>query len=249
MSAFDQRIAELEPGLTILKPAGAGPFPVTLQFHGCGGVKPLQRRYGEAALNAGWAAVIVDSYAHRRIAPLAAYSLVCTGLKLWGRERAGDLYAALAWARAQPWADGGRLALAGWSHGGWTVLDAIAMDHAQAARATHLDLPAAPLAGVRGAFLVYPYCGLGSVPMRRMLDHGVRMTAIVGGRDSVVGAAAPLKALARMKAHGAALETHVFETATHAFDEVEARDLRVRYDPALTARAAGLYQALLRACG
>ncbi|MBI1185842.1 MAG: prolyl oligopeptidase family serine peptidase [Alphaproteobacteria bacterium] len=246
MNAFDKRIDDLADNLRVVKPDGPGPFPVVLQFHGCGGVKPLQARYADAARAAGWAAVIVDSYAHRRISQAQAYAFVCTGLRLHGRERAGDLYAALAWARRQDWANPERLAVAGWSHGGWTVLDALAMEHAHAERATKLPLPHAPLAGVRGAFVVYPYCGPGRAPMRRVLDPPIAMTAIVGGRDSVVGT--PRRALERLAAHGVALDLHLFETATHAFDEAEARDVRVCYDAALTARATALYQALLRAC-
>jgi len=245
MHSFEQRVADLAVGLTIVKPDGAGPHPVVLQFHGCGGVKPIQERYAEAARAAGWAAVIVDSYAHRGITRLEAYAQVCTGVRLWGRERAGDLYAALEWARRRDWADGERLAVAGWSHGGWTVLDALAMDRESAVRATKLDLPAAPLAGVRAAFVVYPYCGFGSVPARRPFDPSVRMTAIVAGRDVIVGTRAPLRALERMKSRGAALDIQVFDTATHAFDEAEAKDFRVRPDAALTARAEALYQDLL----
>jgi dienelactone hydrolase len=45
----------------ILLPAGKGPFPVVVQMHGCGGVQPMQRRYAEAALEAGVAVVILDS--------------------------------------------------------------------------------------------------------------------------------------------------------------------------------------------
>src|SRR5690606_33200046 len=109
------------------KPQGEGPFPVVLQFHGCGGKKNLQERWAAVARAAGWAAVVVDSYGPRRISRLEAYATVCTGLQLWGRERAGDLFAMMEWARRQPWIDPKRIVLAGWSHGGWTTLDAMSM--------------------------------------------------------------------------------------------------------------------------
>jgi hypothetical protein len=38
----------------------------------------------------------------------------------------------------------------------------------------------------------------------------------------------------------------LLEGATHAFDEKEARDLRVRYDPELMSRAHGMYVDFLK---
>ena len=108
-----QRIDALLVGSELYMPAGEGPFPVVLQFHGCGGKKNLQARWAAVAKSAGWAALVVDSYGHRRISKFEAYATVCTGLQLWGRERAGDLYAMMEWIRQQPFADPNRIALAG----------------------------------------------------------------------------------------------------------------------------------------
>lgn len=240
------RIAELEPHFTLLRPAGPGPFKTVVLLHGCGGRKPLMDRWAAIARNTGAAALIVDSYAHRRISAYEAYATVCLGLRLWGRERAGDLFAALAWIRAQPWSDG-RFIAAGWSHGGWTVMDALALRAgAEAARATGLDdLPTEPLSGLTGAFLVYPYVGAASLSPRRSWRMEPRTIAIVGGRDSVVGHDAPWRALTRLRAQGAPIDLHLFETATHAFDEYEAQDMRVRFDAALTARAHDLLKKLI----
>ena len=52
--------------LRTLMPEGEGPFPVVIQMHGCGGKKNLQERWAEVA-KAGWAVIVVDSYAHRKI--------------------------------------------------------------------------------------------------------------------------------------------------------------------------------------
>src|SRR5262249_37198936 len=101
-AAFTER---LMASAEVIRPEGEGPFPIVLQFHGCGGIPSSQAQYAEVARDAGWATVIVDSYAPRRISRGEA-TLVCHGFELWGRERAGDVYAAMAWAREQPWADG-----------------------------------------------------------------------------------------------------------------------------------------------
>src|SRR5262245_54273463 len=102
---LQHRISQLEPHFTVTRPAGAGPFPVLIMLHGCGGPRPFINDMAQVAVRAGAAVINVDSYAHRHISRVAAFATVCTGARLWGRERAGDLYAALAWAREQSWAD------------------------------------------------------------------------------------------------------------------------------------------------
>lgn len=245
---FDQRIAALMPFADVLKPEGPGPFPVVVQLHGCGGKKDFQRTWAQEAVKAGWAAIVVDSYGHRGISRLGAYATVCTGTRLWGRERAGDLYAALAWARAQEWADPNRLVAAGWSHGGWTVLDALALAPGEdMAGATKLDgLPAEPLQGVVGAFLVYPWASYGCIARRRGLRFDAKPVALIGSADSVIGAAATRATLAAMPMPSP-MRVEWLDGATHAFDEPDARDLRVRYSPDTTTRAHGLYRAYLAA--
>lgn len=64
--------ARLEPWVTILEPPGAGPFPVSVQLHGCGGIQPMQFAYAEAARDAGFAVVVVDSLAPRGMGRIEA---------------------------------------------------------------------------------------------------------------------------------------------------------------------------------
>jgi dienelactone hydrolase len=245
---LEQRIAALAPSAEVFLPEGEGPFPVVIQFHGCGGKKNLQARWAAVAQATGWAVVVADSYAHRKISRLEAYATVCTGLQLWGRERAGDLYAMLAWARRQDWADADRIALAGWSHGAWTVLDAMALQPgADAEKETRLaGIPDEPLVGLRGAFILYPWQGIGALAPHRGLRIDVPVQAIVGTADSVVGGKNVARVLSGMKTPGRAIRVELFDGATHAFDEIEAQDWRVRFDPELTARAHGMYAEFLR---
>ena len=245
----DQRIEALLRDSELHKPNGEGPFPIVLQFHGCGGKKDLQERWAAVAKSAGWAALVVDSYGHRRISKFQAYATVCTGLQLWGRERAGDLFAMMEWARRQPWIDPTRIAIAGWSHGGWTALDAMSMTPGrQIENATHVSgLPDEPLAGLTGAFIVYPYQGIGALAPIHGLRVDVPVQAIIGTADSVVGGRSVIKVLGRMRTPSAPIEVTVFEGATHAFDEIEANDWRIRYDPSLTERAHRMYAGFLKA--
>jgi dienelactone hydrolase len=222
----------------IRKPAGPGPFPVVVMLHGCGGIRPFTDDMAVIAAEAGAAAIEVDSYAPRRISRMAALTTVCTGARFRGRERAGDLYATMAWARAQPWASRDRIIAAGWSHGAWTIMDALALERGgEMRRATGLvDLTEEPLEGLAGALLVYPYAGAASLAGRRNWRINPRSVAILAGRDHIVGVRAPRQALERQRARGADIEIVSFGEATHAFEDGLAEDPRVRFDPELAAR-------------
>ncbi|GAM96742.1 Mlr4903 protein [alpha proteobacterium U9-1i] len=237
-----QRAAALAPHMRVSLPAGDGPFPVVMMFHGCGGPRPMFNEWARALNEAGIAAINVDSYAPRGISRVGALTTVCTGARLRGRERAGDVYATYAWARAQTWANPQRITAAGWSHGGWTILDALALrSGAEMQRATGLsDLPEEPLADLAGAFFVYPYAGPPSLAGRREWRISPRGAAIIGGRDLIAGSDWPTRALERQIARGAIIDITRFDNATHAFDDYGAWHPVVRYDADDTARAHAL---------
>jgi dienelactone hydrolase len=233
----------------IRMPQGEGPFPVVVMFHGCGGIRPFTDDMAEIAAGAGAVAIEVDSYAPRRISRMAALTTVCTGTRFRGRERAGDLYAALNWVRRQPWADKNRIVAAGWSHGSWTIMDALAMESGdEMRRATNLDdLPREPLEGLSATLLVYPYMGAASLAGRRDWRMAPRSIAILAGRDHIVGVRVPRLAIERQRARGAPIEVVMFPTATHAFEDGLAEDPRIRFDPELVAREHALLCELVAA--
>lgn len=234
-------------GYTVLKPFGFGPFPVVLQMHGCAGSQPFQKHYAQAAVNAGAAVVIVDSFRPRNMSRLDGSLFVCSGATLRGSQRAADLYAVLHWLKGQSWADASRVMAAGWSHGGWTVMDALAQGDA-AARMTGLsDAHPEMLKGLRGAFLVYPYAAFPSLTSARGWS-GVRpkVFAILGGKDQVVGVRYPQKSLDRLKRDGLDVDVLTFPDATHAFDDDDANDPRTQYRADLREQAAGYYVKALR---
>ena len=52
LEPVDQRIEALLRDSELYKPEGEGPFPIVLQFHGCGGKKNLQAPLaGKSTLN------------------------------------------------------------------------------------------------------------------------------------------------------------------------------------------------------
>jgi dienelactone hydrolase len=236
LKLLEHHIAAAAPHYAVSRPVRLGRAPVVIMVHGCGGRRPFVRDMAAIAVAAGAAAVAIDSFAPRRISRVAAFATVCTGARLQGRERAGDLFAACAWARAQSWADSTRLAAIGWSHGGWTIMDALALRAgAEMERATGLTgLAAEPLEGLRRTMLVYPYTGIGSFAGRRAWRLAVPSVAIIAEHDFIVGPSRA--ALERQRARGSPLEIVQFDDATHAFEDPYAEDPRVRYNPAATAR-------------
>jgi len=219
----------------VFKPAGPGPFPVALILHGCGGKTPFLEAYAQTAVDAGYAAIVVDSLKPRGLSTLDAKLLVCTGVRLHGLKRAADLFAVLAWLEGQAWADASSVFLAGWSHGGWTIMDGYAIGE-NAARATGLaDAdPSRLRTQVRGALLVYPFAGYPALTTRQGWGGaGPKVWSVLAGRDQVVGWKAPRRALERLKRDGISVDSVFHADATHAFDDDRANDPRSRYRPDL----------------
>lgn len=236
---------------TITKPNGDGPFPVVIQLHGCGGPRPIQVFYGQTALEQGFAVVNVDSFKPRRIAKFDAAMRVCTGMLLHGYERAADVYALYDWARQQDWVDKDRIVFSGWSHGGWTVMDALAMsDPAMGDKAGRLskliDLPDQPLAGLAAAILIYPYAAFPSMTYSRGWGcNKPKVYAILCGKDQVVGVRHPPRALDRLERDGLSVQRLFLPEATHAFDDEKPGDPRSRYHPEYFDQARAWYAASL----
>lgn len=224
----------------VVRPDGEGPFPTVVMFHACLHERAQsQRTWASFIREGGWAAVIVDSYSPRGFSRLDALA-ACVGLKFWGRERAGDVFAAVAWARQQSWVDREAIVAIGWSHGGWAVLDAMAIPRGEySAAATRLSgLPDEPHEGLAGAFVFYPYLGVASVARESgAFVYSVCTTAIVAANDFVVGSRRVERVLENLSTDARPVRVEIFEGATHGFDMPEVRDPLVRYSDKHTARA------------
>lgn len=220
-------------------PEGAeGPVPAALMFHGCGGVRQVQDDYADALNEAGFAAVIVDSNGARGIGRIGAMTQVCGGFRLWGQERAADVFAAVELAQADPRIDGDRLTLIGWSHGGWTILDALGFE-AQEAAIPALDDTTARLTGVERAIIFYPWCGWPSRTDREGLDTSRPLSIILAGNDLVARKTPCRELAADAIAEGQPVRIETWDGLTHAFDEPNAPafDPRMRYDAEAAERA------------
>ncbi len=242
ISACAQAQPDIAAHSTLHLPEGAdGPVPAVILLSGCGGVRAVQDVYAREANGEGWAALIVDSHAMRGIGPTGARLLVCTGARMRGRDRASDVFAALELLRADARIDAQRLTLIGWSHGGWTILDAMASAEAG-------EQGTAPFDGVRGAVLVYPYCGPVIRARRDPVGAPFPVESILAGRDAIADHRSCERLFERQRASGAAIRPAVlFSEATHAFDaEDQPWDPRMRYDADEAAEAHALFRRFLR---
>lgn len=231
--------AMLSPSYRVVKPDGAGPFPVALLFSGCDGPRDSMGRWAERLKADGWASVVVDSHGPRGLVDYEVWRLVCAGQVLMGSERAGDVLVALDDVRRMDFADPDRIALVGASHGGWAVMDLMAMNPPERLpynlERLPPDGPADPLAGVAGVLLLYPYCGEASLGA---WDRPLPTLFILSRDDFVAPAGECLARAEELKARGVPVETLVLDGVTHGFDQEDRSELSpLRFDAAATERA------------
>ena len=201
----EERIAMLEPYLTVMKPDGAEPFPVVIVLPGCLHTYSHNDAWHALFLELGYAVVVVDSFRARGL-DRDSLDSVCAGLRVRGFDRAEDVRAAVAYVRQREWADGDSVVLAGWSHGGWAVMDAM--------RSYAAD---ADGAGLIGVLLVYPYCGFGTAAYSGFRwDLPVPVLMQVAGSDR---AANPKQCAAWYESQDSGyVNLSVFPDAEHTFD-------------------------------
>jgi dienelactone hydrolase len=244
----DELIAFLEPSVRLYKPDGPGPFPAVLQVHGCGGAKPIQDDYARAAKEVGALVLILDSLTPRGIGYDKALKLVCTGQRLRGRERAGDVVAGLEMLRRRSDVDQKRLALVGWSHGAWTIMDLMALDLPKEKPFNLKDCPSNVWKGVKGVSLIYPYAGFPALTRSRgWKTTDVPVDALVLEGDTIANPSDALSALERARASGGQIDLETWSGVTHAFEEEEhAEGSGLRYDPARAKESHRRYAAWVR---
>jgi dienelactone hydrolase len=201
------------------KPEGAGPFPAVVLLHGCAGL--FNRRTGrpEARLSRwaaylrqhGYATLMVDSFDSRGATDRCPNAIPSVRSD---RERPYDAYGALRYLQQQGFVDAGKVAVAGWSHGGGTVLYAIGSD--SPAR------PAGLSADFIGAVAFYPGKCLSRQHVWRW-HSTIPLLVLLGGLDNW-SRAAPCKAFIEdSRERGTDAEVVVYPDAYHDFDAPASR--------------------------
>lgn len=235
----------LAPEAELLTPAGRGPFPTVLMFHGCGGVRRHLHGYARAAVAAGWGALLVDSFGPRGWSRNYAKMLVCSGLRFRGGQRAGDVLAAIGGARRLPLVDSSRLALAGWSHGAWAIMDLWASRFDRKGVIGLSNPEEVSLDGVLGAFLAYPYVGFASASRSlQAWPRPLTLMSVVPRQDHLASVRRHMRALASAVAAGSEVSVWSVD-ATHAFDEPGLMARIMRYDEALSRESMSRFASFL----
>src|SRR5262249_21761011 len=97
----------------LLVPDGAGPFPVVVLAHGCGGRTVVDRAWAIVLRDWGYATFAIDSFTGRKLREVCSDATVLSGI-----QRVPDAYGALRLLATHPRIDARRAALMGFSHGG-----------------------------------------------------------------------------------------------------------------------------------
>lgn len=242
MDTLSQRWARLEPHVTVVGPDDDRARPAVLLFHGCGGLRGHLPKYAEAARQAGWRAFTVDSYGPRGWSRQFAMAAVCTGLLLRGAERGGDILATLHGVSQRPDVEASKIALAGWSHGGWGIMEAMSADRSHQALGL-ADPGNVSLDGVVAAYLAYPYVGVAALNRMRPWRHCPKTLGVIARADHLTTVRNAERVHAMVRDCGAEVETWVAD-GTHSFDEPMTAP-PMRYDPGLSEEALRRFGALL----
>jgi dienelactone hydrolase len=196
-------------------PDGNAKRPAVVLMHGCSGLwmhdgqmNTREVAWAKAFADKGYAALVIDSFSPRGVENMCSPE---TFDETVYDARPMDAYSALAWLQKQPFIDGDRVALMGWSQGGGAVL--------LASRADFPERPSSP--AVEGDFsaavAMYPGSCHASV-FRTTWTTAIPMLVLIGGKD-VWTPADPCRALTATAAgFGNDVRFHVYPTAYHDFD-------------------------------
>lgn len=183
----------------IYQPEGDGPFPAVVILHGCAGITKRARMWAERLKGWGYVAIVVDS--HR----LRGVGSNCKEKKISGIELGLDAYSAKVYLAQQPFVDGNRIGLIGFSMGGNAVLSAVNP------QIREVFLPESAGEPFKAAVAFYPYCG-------HSLPTETPLMIFIGEKDDWTPAGLCKSAAATVKPGGPEVVLNIYPGAYHCFD-------------------------------
>jgi dienelactone hydrolase len=192
---------------TVVRPAGAGPFPAVVQLHGCGGVEAQSLRWARWLAKRGYLALIVDSFgprqwpadcrSHPDEPPVSA--------------RFDDGIGALRYLRSRPDVVPDRIGAIGWSQGGVYAMALVNGPSLERARARGVSVPEP---GFAAAVAVYPG-GCKSLVRERAIRP---LLVLIGEADDWTPAEDCVRMVEAMRGSGADVAIVTYPGAHHYFD-------------------------------
>lgn len=234
MQSLAQRKTLLNSGIQEIGPDDDTPRPAVIIFHGCGGLRSHLPRYAEVAKAAGYRAFIVDSYGPRGWSRLKTLMTVCTNMAFRGKDRASDILAGWDEIAARPNVCADKIVLAGWSHGGWSIME-LMTSPLSSPRIDLNDADSVHLPTPLGVYLAYAYVGpLAPARMKPWL-YKTRVFAMTCQHDHLTTLRNAEKVNNAIRANGSSVETWT-PCGTHAFDEPTSNG-PMKHHPELTAES------------
>jgi len=194
---------------TLYRPAPIDrPSSAVVLLHGCSGVTSLHHIWAKRFRDWGHVALVVDS-----LGPRGVDETCSAPGRVSVRKRIYDAYGAMAYLARQPGIDPERIAIAGWSHGGWTLLHAIRADSTQV-----IDM-IGRFGSFRAAVAFYPFCDVTDVFETPLL-------ILIGGADDWTPASLCRGTVtaARQMNSPAPVTIKVYPGATHGYDDAWSAD-------------------------
>ncbi|MEJ6021768.1 dienelactone hydrolase family protein [Ramlibacter sp. PS4R-6] len=190
-------------GKLFVPPGIAPPLPAVVVMHGSGGIRAGDHDVVQALLQAGIAALLLDSFGGRGLSSTGADQG-----RLSTAATAIDGFAALLALRARPDIDPQRIGIAGFSRGG------IAAIFTQQAPLRDAALGAAP--GYRAHAALYPSC---AAQWEQVVPAASPILFLLGEKDDLSPAAKCVAYADRIRQAGGRAQAIVYPGASHQFLE------------------------------
>jgi dienelactone hydrolase len=200
----------------LMKPQGDGPFPAIVMLHGCDGIEDKYTQWAGRLASWGYVSLQVDSFGPRN------RSNICGDIELSYEmipKRAQDAYDGKTYLNGLPFVDRKRIAVMGWSQGGWIIFSVIDQKRNDP---------------FRSAIAFYPYCD------QMLRNFNAPLLILIGEKDDWCPANLCSTQMQSGQT-GPEIVLKIYPDSTHAFDregiDMSYQGHRMLYNPVATADA------------